>query len=48
MFSLDHAHYARWLPVHIRDMRNLKERHPELYQEFKNKKFVVQRSNRKF
>ena len=48
MFSLDHVHYARWLPVHIRDMRNFKERHPELYQEFKNKKFVVQKSNRKF
>ena len=47
MFSLDHVHYTRWLPVHIRDMRNVKERHPELYQEFKNKKIVVQKSNRK-
>ena len=39
MFSLDHVHYARWLPVQIRDMRN-----SELYKE----KFVVQKSNRKF
>ena len=24
MFDLDHSHYARWLPVHIRDMNVLK------------------------
>ena len=28
MFVLDHTHYARWLPVHIRDMMILDEEHP--------------------
>ncbi len=27
-FSLDHTNYARWVPVHIRDMVNLKKAHP--------------------
>ena len=27
-FALDHAHYARWLPVHLRDMLSLQEQHP--------------------
>ena len=30
MFALDHTHYSRWLPVHIRDMMNLTEKHPDV------------------
>ena len=33
-FSLDHTHYARWLPVHIRDMVTLKDMHPAIAEEF--------------
>jgi hypothetical protein len=46
--ALDHGHYARWLPVHIRDMVSLKETNTDVYNEFKNGKFVVQRSERSF
>ena len=28
MFALDLVNYSRWLPIHIRDLVNLKERHP--------------------
>ena len=31
LFALDHVHYARWLPVHIRDMVTLKTMHPSVY-----------------
>ena len=31
MFALDHTHYARWLPVHIRDMNLLSEKHSALF-----------------
>ena len=27
-FALDHTHYSRWVPVHIRDMTTLHERLP--------------------
>ena len=39
MFSLDHHNYARYLPVHIRDMMTLEKVHPDLYKEFNKKKF---------
>ena len=29
-FALDHTHYARWLPVHIRDLVTLPNTHPEM------------------
>ena len=31
MFALDHTHYARWLPVHIRDMTLLSHKHPDIF-----------------
>lgn len=40
MFALDQIHYARWLPIHIRDLVNLKERHPSVFAEFEQGKFV--------
>ena len=43
-FALDHLHYARWLPVHIKDMVALKTMHPSVYHEFQKGNFVVQRS----
>ena len=41
VFALDHVHYARWLPVHIRDMVQLKETHPEVHKEFMKGNFEV-------
>ena len=34
MFALDRTNYARWLPVHIRDMAQLPNKHPHVYKEF--------------
>lgn len=47
-FVLDHTHYARWLPVHIRDMTTLHVRIPEVAEQFMQGKFVVCKTNRPF
>ena len=46
--ALDHTNYARWLPVHVRDMVELAEKHPQVHAEFMKGNFVVQKSARKF
>eukprot|EP00112_Aurelia_sp_Birch-Aquarium-sp1_P002705 Seg1300.7 transcript_id=Seg1300.7/GoldUCD/mRNA.D3Y31 product="hypothetical protein" protein_id=Seg1300.7/GoldUCD/D3Y31 len=43
-FSLDCHNYARWLPVHLKDMTELKEKHPGIAREFSKGKFCVQKS----
>ena len=48
MFALDHTHYSRWLPVHIRDMSLLSETHPAILAEFLAGKFVVYKTSNKF
>ena len=42
MFSQKHYNYARWLPIHIRTMPNLKENIQLAYMEGK---FTVQKTN---
>ena len=39
MFALDHPNYARWLPMHIRDIMLLEECHPDVAAEFKKGNF---------
>ena len=48
MVALDHYNYARWLPVHINEMSQLQQNHPDVYEEFLKGIFSVQKSNRKF
>ena len=48
VFALDHTHYARNLPVHLRDMMTLKVQHPAVYEEFKCGRFVGQKTRRAF
>lgn len=48
VFALDHTHYARFLPVHIRDMKGLQAKHPATAKEFSAGKFTVKRSHRVF
>ena len=48
MFALDHINYARWLPIHLRDMLLLKHKYPEVCAAFQNGGFVVQPSNKLF
>ena len=47
-FSNNNINYARWLPVHLRDMLSLKHKHPGVFQEFQSGKFVVFKSSRTF
>ena len=43
-FALDHTNYARWLPIHIRDMVELAEKHPDVHAEYLNGNFTIQKS----
>lgn len=47
-FSMDHTNYARWLPVHLKDMTELSRMHPEVAKEFNDGKFTVRKTNRLF
>ena len=33
-FALGHTNYARWIPVHLKDMAELAKKHPGIYREF--------------
>ena len=48
LFALDQTNYARWLPVHIRDMASLHETHPDIYIQFVNGNFVIRKSHHRF
>ena len=48
MFALDHVHYSRWLPIHIRDMISLANKHSEILEEFHAGKFVIHKTISKF
>ena len=45
---VDHTNYARWLLVHVRDMFQLSETHPDIHAKFLKGNFVVQKSPHKF
>ena len=47
-FAFDHTNYARWIPVHVKDLVELPVKHPEVYEEYMTGHFVVQRSHHKF
>ena len=47
-FAMDQYNYSRWVPVHIRDMLTLPQRHPEVYEQFLHGNFVVQKSRHLF
>ena len=47
-FANNNTNYARWFPIHLREMFTLESTHPQLAQEFKAGKFVVHKTNRHF
>ena len=47
-FALDHHNYARWLPVHVRDMMSLERMHPAVNTEFERGNFVVHKTQHIF
>ena len=48
MFALDHTNYSRWLPIHIRGMVTLANKHPNFLVEFESGNFVMHKSEKKF
>ena len=38
-FALGHTNYARWIPVHLRDMVSLNDNHPGVFAEFRKGMF---------
>ena len=46
--ALDHTNYARWIPVHLRDMAELPNRQPDVAKEYNSGKFVVHKTRRVF
>ena len=47
-FANNNTNYARWLPVHLRDMFSLDKKPPELAPEFRRGNFVVHKTCRNF
>jgi hypothetical protein len=47
-FALDRTNYARWLSVHLRDMCELANLHPDTYSEFVQDKFTVHKTANRF
>ena len=47
-FALDHTNYARWIPVHLRDMVILKDINPKDLKEFLKGNFVVKKTAQRF
>ena len=43
-FALDHTHYACWIPIHLRDMAQLPNQHPEICRDFNNGHFTVKKT----
>ena len=48
LFALDHTHYSRWVPIHIRDMMTLQEQHPDTAIQFSLEGSVVHKTKRPF
>ena len=48
LYALDHTNYARWIPVHLRDMTELPKNHPDVFREFNSGHFTVQKTKRVF
>ncbi|XP_029931656.1 piggyBac transposable element-derived protein 4-like [Myripristis murdjan] len=47
-FALDHTNYARWIPVHLRNMITLKDTHPDALSQFLKGNFVVKKTTHSF
>ena len=45
-FANNNTNYARWLPMHLKDMMSLDQQHPEVGKEFRKGNFVIHKSER--
>ena len=47
-FALNHFNYARWTPVHVRDVLTLPELHPEVNRHFQEGRFTINKTGKLF
>ena len=47
-FANNNINYARWLPIHLRDMMSIEQQHPQVAREFHKGNFVVHKTCREF
>ena len=47
-FANDNFNYARWIPIHLRNMMSLDQQHPDVAREFHKGNFVIHKSRREF
>lgn len=47
-FAMNHTNYARWLPVHLLDMRQLSQTAPSVASKFEDGHFTVKKTPRNF
>ena len=47
-FALDHTNYARWIPVHLRDITGQSTRYPDGAMTFNAGNVKIQKTNRVF
>ena len=47
-FALDHVHYARWMSVFSQSLLALPIKHSDIYNEFQNGRFTIQKTQRRF
>ena len=45
-FAYDHVNYSRYVPVYLKEMRELKQTHPFAYERVKNGEFTIQQQDR--
>ena len=48
MFALDHVHYSRWLSVFLHDLERLENTNENIFQNFMEGRFVVNKSGKPF
>lgn len=47
-FANNNTNYARWLPIHLRDMLSIENQHPDVAREFKKGNFAIHKSPKNF
>lgn len=47
-FAMNHRNYARWLPVHLRDISSLDQMLPHVASDFKKGLFIVNKTLKRF
>lgn len=45
---MDHPHYGRWLPIHIKDLEELKDKAPSVHEYFCKGQFVIHKTRNPF